>query len=411
MPAANFNNNTFRGKINDEGVIDYYRKLRKIKYGTAEERIEKIKEILGIEEIDGTQFSNEFWTKIFLQPDDEDFNGGIKLVLSTSDSLYTDSNVASCLELAGTMIIRGEKKVDNPEQYMRVFHSRELFKKELDEYEKMRNVVLSTNDGKHALSSGNGDYFVLANQMNYKFEKKWTQLDDAHLKKLDEHFSPIYPVVHDYYVGYLELKERLKEYIETVDLSNLTQEEFARIRMMNKNIRSTKVDFIDSIYAKMRPIMFKAPLPDSGSADWDMFDETDRDHIRQALRVKKGNDMQDDASVIIKDLDNTIQMCDLNDRQKKIVELLKTEMSLAAIAREVGIHENKVEDYINVIINKIIHKNYELIEDWYYLNVVKAKYKKCSKCGEILPVSRFSKRGNGYQSRCIKCRSEDRRKK
>ena len=126
MPAANFNNNTFRGKINDEGVIDYYRKLRKIKYGTAEERIDKIKEILGIEEIDGTQFSNEFWTKIFLQPDDEDFNGGIKLVLSTSDSLYTDSNVASCLELAGTMIIRGEKKVDNPEQYMRVFHSREL---------------------------------------------------------------------------------------------------------------------------------------------------------------------------------------------------------------------------------------------------------------------------------------------
>ena len=181
--------------------------------------------------------------------------------------------------------------------------------------------------------------------------------------------------------------------------------------MMNKNIRSTKVDFIDSIYAKMRPIMFKAPLPDSGCADWDMFDETDRDHIRQALRVKKGNDMQDDASVIIKDLDNTIQMCDLNDRQKRIVELLKTDMSLAAIAREVGIHENKVEDYINVIINKIIHKNYELIEDWYYLNVVKAKYKKCSKCGEILPVSRFSKRGNGYQSRCVKCRSEDRRKK
>ena len=231
------------------------------------------------------------------------------------------------------------------------------------------------------------------------------------MKKLDEHFSPIYPVVHDYYVGYLELKERLKEYIETVDLSNLTQEEFARIRMMNKNIRSTKVDFIDSIYAKMRPIMFKAPLPDSGCADWDLFDETDRDHIRQALRVKKGNDMQDDASVIIKDLDNTIQMCDLNDRQKRIVELLKTDMSLAAIAREVGIHENKVEDYINVIINKIIHKNYELIEDWYYLNVVKAKYKKCSKCGEVLPVSRFSKRGNGYQSRCIKCRSEDRRKK
>lgn len=31
------------------------------------------------------------------------------------------------------------------------------------------------------------------------------------------------------------------------------------------------------------------------------------------------------------------------------------------------------------------------------------RWKRCSKCGDLKPVSSFWKKGNGYQSKCIKC--------
>ena len=78
---------------------------------------------------------------------------------------------------------------------------------------------------------------------------------------------------------------------------------------MSRNIKSLKEDFIDIINKKSRPIVFKAPLKDDGYPSWDMFDPLDKQHIKYALQVKKGNDLQDDISVIIQDLNRIIDKC------------------------------------------------------------------------------------------------------
>lgn len=406
MTSVNFNNNTFQGKINNKNTTYYYNKARNIKRGSVKERIDKINEILGTEIIDNQEFYDEFWTKVFLQKDEEGYNGGIKLLLNTTDNLYSDSNVATTLELMGTTILKGEKKVDNPQGYIRVFHSRELFLKELNEYKKFENVVNSTNDGKYALASGDSDYFVLANQMNYKFEKKWTELDDKHLKKLDEEYGTKYPAVHDYYVGYISMKQKLKKTIENTDMKKATYEEKRLIKIMTKNVRSLKEDFIDCIEKKVRPIVFKVPLPDGGKTDYDLFDDMDKSHIKAALRVNRGNDMTDDLSVVIRDLDNTISECEFTDLHKKIMQLLKTDDTLTDIANKLDITPVALDRYMITITNRIINKNYDRYEDWYYLNKCNGEYKKCSKCNEVKLTSRFRKKGNRLHSQCKECQKK-----
>lgn len=404
MSSVNFNNNKFQGRINGENANEYYHRAKYINHGSVEEIIEGLNEILGTEIIDGQEFYNDYWTKVFLQSDEEEYQGGIKLVLKTTDSLYSDSNIAMVLELMATNIIRSEKKADNPEKYIKVFHSRELFLKELDEFKKFENVVESTNDGKSAMAQGVNEYFILANQMNYKFEKKWTELDDSHLEKLDEEYGTKYPAVHDYYTSYVQLKRKLKETVEKTDMKKATFEEKRIIKMMTRNVRSLKEDFVECIEKKLRPIVFKAPLPDSGKSDYDLFDETDKKHIKTALRVNRGGDMQDDLSVIIKDLDNTIKECKLTETHKEIIQLLKTDDTIVDIAKKMGINRKTFDTYIDSIVNKISNKNYEKIEDWYYLNISKGVYKKCSKCNEVKLISQFNKEPKGILGTKSKCK-------
>ena len=49
----------------------------------------------------------------------------------------------------------------------------------------------------------------------------------------------------------------------------------------------------------------------------------------------------------------------------------------------------------------------EVYSDWYYLNVVKGKYKKCKKCNEIKLIQQFDIKNNtkdGYNDVCKNCR-------
>ena len=43
-------------------------------------------------------------------------------------------------------------------------------------------------------------------------------------------------------------------------------------------------------------------------------------------------------------------------------------------------------------------------EEWYYLNIRKGTYKKCSKCGEVKLISQFSKNGNRLRGNCKDCK-------
>ena len=113
--------------------------------------------------------------------------------------------------------------------------------------------------------------------------------------------------------------------------------------------------------------------------------------------------MQDELSVIIRDLEITVSQCKWTDRQKRILELLKTDMSLSQIAEEVNLNSSDFNKEYNRMCKRIVDKNYEKIEDWYYLNIRYGNYKKCNKCKEVKLISKFNKKGDRLQPNCKNC--------
>ena len=405
MPSNSFNNNNFNGKLNGKSAYEYYQAIKGERKQNAKETIEYIRNIIDSEFIDGREFVNPFFEKVFVQDGERnEWEGGIKLLLSTSDSLYSDSNIAKLLECMGTMIIESERKRDNPDKYIKVFKSSEMFAKAIDEQNALSQIVNSSSDGKYAKTMGRDDMFVLANQMNYKLEKRRIKLNDKDLEKLDKEFGSKYPVVHDYYVTYLQYKEEVEKYRNMIREGKVfSNVEKYKYKYARKHVKTLKNDFLDAIEKKERPIVFKCPLPDEGFPEWSMFDETDPEHIKAALRVNRGNDMQDELSVIIRDLEITVSQCKWTDRQKRILELLKTDMPLTQIAEEVKMRWGNFNKEYDRMCKRIVDKNYEKIEDWYYLNIRYGKYKKCNKCEEVKLISKFNKKGDRLQPNCKDC--------
>ena len=408
MPSVNFNNNNFNGKLEDKSAYEYYQAVKGFKKQNVKETIEFIKKVIGSEVINDREFVHPFWEKVFIQKDERDeWEGGVKLVLSTSDNLYSDSNIARILEAMGTMIIESERKRDNPDKYIKVFKSTEMFAKAIDEQNALSQIVNSSSDGKYAKTMGRDDMFILCNQMNYKFEKRRVKLNDKDLEELDKEFGCKYSVVHDYYIAYSQYKEEVEKYRGMIREGKvLSNVEKYKYKYAKKHVKTLKNDFLDAIEKKERPIVFKCPLPDEGCPEWEMFDETDPEHIKAALRLTKGNDMQDELSVIIRDLEITVSQCKWTDRQKKILELLKTDLPLFRIAEEVRMNVGNFDKEYNTICKRIVDKNYEKLEDWYYLNVRYGKYKKCNKCKEVKLTSKFNKNGKYYFSRCKECQKK-----
>ena len=72
-----------------------------------------------------------------------------------------------------------------------------------------------------------------------------------------------------------------------------------------------------------------------------------------------------------------------------------------------NVKPNTVVSCLNSVVDLIVKQYEKEYEEWYYLNIRKGEYKKCSKCGEVKLVSQFDKKGKqGLQSRCKKCRKE-----
>ena len=117
----NYTNNNFQGAIDDKRCTDYYRNAKKIKADTIEEMIDGLIQLLEIEEIDGVQFSNDYWSKVFLQNDEDEYVGGIKLILNKEDSLYSESNICKTLELMGSLILSKDERSFGKLLWQRIF--------------------------------------------------------------------------------------------------------------------------------------------------------------------------------------------------------------------------------------------------------------------------------------------------
>lgn len=442
-----YNNNNFYGKINGMTASDLVKNMN-YELNTINDRIEFVKSRLLIDEINGVQFPIPYLEQVFMQEDpnmsgkdglfyvsdidkhmtlDElekwcDDNekqyekylgkGKIKLILNKKDSLYSDSNIARILESLGTYILILDKKKDN-EEYIKVYHSEELFKRALKEERLINKIALNMNEAMYAKGTHdeNVEFAILSIPKNFKKEKKFTKKDDNSLEKLDKKYGDKYPGFRDYYNSYKHFKKLAYELTHDNDgnVIKLNKEQERRKKLLYKHIKGLKEDMFDYLNAKMRPIMMKSPLKDSGTPSWDMYDELDKGHIKALLSFTDRIDLQDDLSVIIRDLNNTISECEFTDIQWNVLKLLRQDKIQEDIGYILNISQQMVNTHINAIVNKIYNKNLEKYTDWYYLNIVKGAYKKCSKCGEVKIIQQFNKEPKGIlgvKSQCKQCQKK-----
>lgn len=442
MSNSKFINNKFVGKIGGKCASDYYNESKLFNGKSVEEQIQLTNRLLSIEEINGVQFTDEFWTKVFLQNDEDEYIGGIKLTLNTSDSLYSETNICQTLEKIGSDILKKDTLKDNPDK-IKVYHDVKLYEKMLDEYNELRRLGERSTMVRNGMDNSHSDAIpiseleksllidkkldseftpVLANLMNYKLEKKIDTIKDSELEQLNELYKVRFPIVDMYYQAYKDFKTRYNEltqnprseWVHIADKQEKSKARFKKLtskekklkRQLSKHKHMLREDFINCIYAKTRFIMFKSPLKDEGYPSWDEYDEKDVAHVRYALLLPRTNDLQTDTGCIAYDLDNTIAMCEFTDIQLEVLTLYRYGKTQEEISSTLNVSQQMVNRHIDLIVNKIVSKNWELYTDFYYLNICCGTYKICSRCGEIKLIDYFNKnsrRKDGRESFCKQC--------
>ena len=380
------NNNHFYGKINGKSIGSFL----KFNYNlnTCEERIDFVNEVLEMYRVDGVEFYNEYFDEVYDQ--DRKF-GKIDIVIGKDKSQYTESNIASALEMIANYILAVDEK-DKGINY-KIYTSEELFNRACKEYNVINNVA-KANGG---LDMNYGENISEAFPI-FQLPKNFKKVKDLKVEKKD---LEKYPPMKDYTDFYEYLKEESKRLWNTKGLS---KEDMVRRSKIKKILPEIKKDIIEVKKQLQMPIIWKAPLKDNGGADYDELDMFDKNVVKVLLQVHKQVDLQDDLSCILVDLDNLINNIKFTERQYEVLELWRNGLTIENISKELHVKESTVSITLDRAIDSIIKQYEKEYEEWYYLNIRKGTYKKCSKCGEVKLISQFSKNGNRLRGNCKDCK-------
>ncbi|WP_300449302.1 hypothetical protein [Fusobacterium sp.] len=435
-----FNNNNFYGEIEGKKIEDYIKDLD-YSIDNVEDRINFVKDKLGIHKVNGIETADKIWEDVFTQKGEIKLNtkgifyiedlekplnykefiewcnendyipeeylyendyehksswrevgdtSHIKLHLNATDALYSESNVARTLETLASYILAKDKEVSENEEKIKTYNSRELFLRAIKEEATMKELTPN---------SESTEFAVFKMEKNYKKEIK-DKVTAEDVKK--------YPEVKAYIDAY---NINLAEYKALGKKESLTNEESERKYYLKKTLSSLKVDALDTKLAFERPIKWKQALKDNGCPNWDYLDLMDREHIKCLLQIPLNEDLQNDLACIRTDLESLIKRTKFTDRQKEVLDLWmrdiplydNKEKNIKGMPYYLGITGQRANELLNLAIDRIINTYIEELEDWYYLNINKGEYKKCSKCGEIKLVQRFQKNGNRYRGSCKEC--------
>ena len=102
------NNNHFYGKIGGKSINNFLKFDYNLK--TCDERIDFVNEVLGMYEVDGVEFYDEYFDEVY---DQDRKYGKINIVIGKDKSQYTESNIASALEIITNYILAVDEKEKN----------------------------------------------------------------------------------------------------------------------------------------------------------------------------------------------------------------------------------------------------------------------------------------------------------
>ena len=401
--------NNMNGKIKGKSIWSFVLELDWTLKKT-EDRIKLVEKILGKYEIDGVAFYHEYFEEVFNQ---DNPHSKVKLLLGTNSVRYDESNISKALEIIESYILctDEEKELRNKDKIKyKIYNSKELF----DRFKQEERLIykLSSVNSDRSNNYDKGDYRRDKENENvfeiFQLPKGYKKAKDILIKKSD---IEKYPILKDYQNSIDYLKNKLEE-LSKIDENEFEDEEslkeFRQYKnMIRRNLKSLKIDMLDIKKMILKPIDWKSPLKDSGSVDYDELDMFDKNTVKELLRVHKQIDLQDDLSCILVDLDNLINKIDFTYEQLKLLEGWRNGVNLDIIGKELNVNKGALEKRLDTIINMIIKQYEEDYENWYYLNIRKGQYKKCSRCGEIKLISQFDKNGKKrLRSSCKRCESE-----
>lgn len=385
---------TFKGKYDGKDIWSYKGKVN-YSIEDLDERIKLVHKVLNIQKEGEYEFSNDlFWKEVW-------DTGICKTDLNKTDFLWSETNIATTLESMGTYLLAMDND-ETKEQY-KIYKKEEDFKAALAKEKRAIDRF-----GDNISLDKNNEFKILIPNGNYKLDPK-PSISKKDLKK----YAPLqdYQNYLDYLSKVIKSDEEKKKLIETLKTKGVTRysNESKLWGFLVNAIGEVKKDMIKTKELLEQPIIWKQPLKDSGYKSYEELDMFDKSHVLELLRVHRSMeivDFQDDLNCILFDLSKLISECKFTDTQREVLNMYSRGMTQEKIANELNVTQQAVNQHLNSVVNKIINKYEEYYTDWYYLNVSKGKYKKCSKCGEIKLTQQFSKNGDRLRSQCKQCQQK-----
>lgn len=391
-------NNNMNGEIKGKSIWNFVTALD-WEIDNVEDRLNHVRKILGEYQVDGVNFYHEYFDEVFNQ---DNPHSKVNLILSTSSARYDESNISKALEIIESYILCSRDEIENRKKdkiVYKIYNSKEL----LDRFKQEENLTykLASVNSDRSNNCDKGDENKLDKEFEnvfaiFQLPKNYKKVKDIVIEKKDfERF----PILKEYQHSIDHMESKLQELMK-IDLKKIKDKKVKddirnRKNILKKNLRLLKLDMLDAKKMIERPIIWKSPLKDSGCADYDALDMFDKEVVKELLRVHKGVDLQDDLSCILVDLENLINKIEFTDKQRKVLELWSNGLATGEISKKLKVKPNTVVSCLNSVVDLIVKQYEKEYEEWYYLNIRKGIYKKCSRCGEVKLVSQFDKDKKG----------------
>lgn len=328
------NRHIFRGKIDEKNVYDYI----SLDYNIQGLDGRK-KEVLNILiDKNGKEFFEKYFDNYF------------KVAVNQYDELSEKNNVCKALEnmanyLLGSEEIRADRKKD-VQQY-KFYVNRQEFNLRTKKEESLEGKLGYVNNKIDNDNIDNDDkiiHFLLTNSTNPKKSKK--QVITA--KDIHE----------DSYCG-----EVLRAYQSGKDF--IDKELSCPNRFKGKRYKLTKMKSdleYDMIYCKnhLKGVFGEKPknlLIGYAAPSWDMFDFTNKEHMKKLIYIQNEFDPDSDLSYLLMDLETLIQDTYKNkiltEKEYTTIKLIRQGYKNIEIAKYLNVDKSRITIQVNTIISKL----------------------------------------------------------
>lgn len=389
----------FYGEVGGESIQKLYRFLDP-SLKTYEERLKQSLKVY-YEDEQCTKL-REIWLTVF----DDD---RIKTNINSTDSVMSETNVCKFQEAVCSYLLFADdvKSMQDEDGYrIKVLDTTEMAKGESRNQSLDALLENEESDMSHIL-------LVEKNETNFKKQIKQVVTSKDYEDEEIGDVLTCYKRLYDSANKELAVMKSASQYA-------LTEKDFNKIRRRIRQLGGIKPELeYDMVQTKdqlKRTIYFKAIAPTSGGdpenyIDIENFDYWDKKLIRLLAQVN--NPKTEFGEIYVDKFDKALGKLIANDviseEDTMILEAYRRDKNMVEYAENIGTTYQNIYKRITMALNLVqrqMIEDYEL--DYYYTEIVRGNWKKCSKCGEIYPRNEYywykNKTSNdGFRSICKKC--------